>query len=193
MTKWSEHVKKHAKKHKMSYREASMDSKCKESYRKVSKKRMSPRKVSKKRMSPRKMSKKRMSPKKRGKRKMNAFGGLDNDDEDIQSDAEEIQPFQYAIFITDEKPNEYELFDVAESNDEADVIASTKDDEMVEEDYQADYGHQRFVAIREVPAGTYNDRDVKEGVGTIKESDLPGIPAPDYDILKNHKLKVKVS
>ena len=50
MTKWSEHVKKHAKKHKMSYREASMDSKCKESYRKMSKKRMSPRKMSKKRM-----------------------------------------------------------------------------------------------------------------------------------------------
>ena len=54
MTKWSEHVKKHAKKHKMSYREASMNSKCKESYRKMSKKRMSPRKMSKKRMSPRK-------------------------------------------------------------------------------------------------------------------------------------------
>ena len=67
MTKWSEHVKKHAKKHKMSYREASMNSKCKESYRKMSKKRMSPRKMSKKRMSPRK---------KRGKRKMNAFGGI---------------------------------------------------------------------------------------------------------------------
>ena len=50
MTKWSEHVKKHAKKHKMSYREASMDSKCKESYRK---KRMSPRKMSKKKGSTR--------------------------------------------------------------------------------------------------------------------------------------------
>src|SRR6056300_946330 len=61
MTKWSDHVKKYAKKHKMSYREASMDSKCKESYRKMSKKRMSPRKMSKKRMSPRKMSKRRMN------------------------------------------------------------------------------------------------------------------------------------
>jgi hypothetical protein len=70
MTKWSEHVKKHAKKHKMSYREASMDSKCKESYRKMSKKRMSPRKMSKKRMSPRKMSKKRMSPRKMSKKRM---------------------------------------------------------------------------------------------------------------------------
>ena len=49
----------------MSYREASMDSKCKESYRKMSKKRMSPRK----------MSKKRMSPKKKGsaRRKMNSY------------------------------------------------------------------------------------------------------------------------
>jgi len=49
MSKWSEHVKRYARKHKMSYREASMDSKCKESYRK---KRMSPRKMSpkKKRM-----------------------------------------------------------------------------------------------------------------------------------------------
>jgi hypothetical protein len=71
MTKWSEHVKKHAKKHKMSYREASMNSKCKESYHKMSKKRMSPRKMSKKRMSPRKMSKKRMSPKKMSKKRMN--------------------------------------------------------------------------------------------------------------------------
>ena len=60
MTKWSEHVKKYAKKYKMSYRDASMDSKCKESYQKMSKKRMSSRKVSKKRMSPRKVSKKRM-------------------------------------------------------------------------------------------------------------------------------------
>src|SRR6056300_268197 len=70
MTKWSDHVKEYAKKHKMSYREASMDSKCKESYRKMSKKRMSPRKMSKKRMSPRKMSKKRMSPCKMSKKRM---------------------------------------------------------------------------------------------------------------------------
>ena len=63
MTKWSEHVKKHAKKHKMSYREASMDSKCKESYRKMSKKRMSPRKMSKKKGSARRrMSAKHTPP-----------------------------------------------------------------------------------------------------------------------------------
>ena len=76
MTKWSEHVKKHAKKHKMSYRQASMDSKCKESYRKMSKKRMSPRKMSKKRMSPRKMSKKKGS----GKKRMNGFEEYVNSD-----------------------------------------------------------------------------------------------------------------
>ena len=44
MSKWSEHVKRYAKKHKMSYREASMDSRCKEAYRKK-KKRMSPRRM----------------------------------------------------------------------------------------------------------------------------------------------------
>jgi len=42
MTEWSEHVKKYAKKHKMSYRQASMDSKCKEAYQKK-KKRMKKR------------------------------------------------------------------------------------------------------------------------------------------------------
>ena len=97
MTKWSDHVKKYAKKHKMSYREASMDSKCKESYRKMSKKRMSPRKVSKKRMSPRKVSKKRMS------RKMNAGGplgdrGLDEEGLDLV-DAKEIEPETTNVWI----------------------------------------------------------------------------------------------
>ena len=43
MTSWSDHVKRFAKKHKMSYREASMSSKCKESYQK--KKKMSPRRM----------------------------------------------------------------------------------------------------------------------------------------------------
>ena len=42
MTEWSEYVKRYAKKYKMSYREASMDSKCKENYHK---KRMSPKKM----------------------------------------------------------------------------------------------------------------------------------------------------
>jgi len=42
MTEWSEHVKRYAKKHKMSYREASMSAKCKESYKK---KKMSPRRM----------------------------------------------------------------------------------------------------------------------------------------------------
>ncbi len=37
MTEWSEHVKRYAKKHKMSYRQASMDSKCKEAYQKKKK------------------------------------------------------------------------------------------------------------------------------------------------------------
>ena len=42
MTEWSEHVKRYAKKYKMSYRKASMDSKCKESYERK-KKKTSPR------------------------------------------------------------------------------------------------------------------------------------------------------
>ena len=44
MTEWSDHVKKYAKKYKMSYRQSSMDSKCKEAYQKK-KKRMSPIKL----------------------------------------------------------------------------------------------------------------------------------------------------
>ena len=44
MTDWSDHVKRYAKKHKMSYREANTNSKCKEAYQKK-KKRMSPRKM----------------------------------------------------------------------------------------------------------------------------------------------------
>lgn len=43
MSKWSEHVKKFAKKHKMTYRLASMNSKCKESYRR--KKNTSPKRM----------------------------------------------------------------------------------------------------------------------------------------------------
>jgi len=43
MSKWSEHVKKFAKKHKMTYRQASMNSKCKESYRR--KKNTSPKRM----------------------------------------------------------------------------------------------------------------------------------------------------
>ena len=44
MTEWSEHVKRYAKRHKMSYRQTSMNGKCKEAYQKK-KKRMSPRKM----------------------------------------------------------------------------------------------------------------------------------------------------
>ena len=44
MTKWSEYVKKYAKKHKLSYREANMDEKCKKGYQRK-KKRMSPRRM----------------------------------------------------------------------------------------------------------------------------------------------------
>ena len=44
MTEWSEHVKRYAKRHKMSYRQASMNGKCKEAYQKK-KKRMSPRRM----------------------------------------------------------------------------------------------------------------------------------------------------
>ena len=43
MSRWSEHVKKYAKKHKMSYQQANKNDKCKEAYQKK-KKRMSPKK-----------------------------------------------------------------------------------------------------------------------------------------------------
>ena len=42
MTEWSEHVKRYAKKHKMTYQQANKNDKCKEAYRK---KRMSPKRM----------------------------------------------------------------------------------------------------------------------------------------------------
>ncbi len=108
MTKWSDHVKKHAKKHKMSYREASMDSKCKESYRK---KRMSPRKMSKKRMSPRKMSKKRMSPRKMSKKRMNGFEEYVDSDYYAMSSGSRKDVIDRVIEVGAKKANREEYVD----------------------------------------------------------------------------------
>ena len=74
MTEWSEYVKRYAKRHKLTYREASMDEKCKEGYQRK-KKRMSPRRMSPRRMSPRRMSPRRMSPRRMSPRRMNMNGG----------------------------------------------------------------------------------------------------------------------
>ena len=43
MTAWSDHVKKYAKKHKMSYQQANKNAKCKEAYQK--KKKISPSRI----------------------------------------------------------------------------------------------------------------------------------------------------
>ena len=75
MTEWSKHVHRFAKKHNMSYKQANVSKKCKEAYKK-------------RKTSPRKLSPRKKSP----RRRMSAFEGLDEEDSDIQSDAEDIDP-----------------------------------------------------------------------------------------------------
>ena len=154
MTKWSDHVKKHAKKHKMSYREASMDSKCKESYRKMSKKRMSPRKMSKM----------------RGRRKMNAFGGLDSGDE-IDSDAEEITDNVWIVVSDDyegnitpddwEPENVNEIVNIFDSEQEAIRRAEELNhfDDAMHEGYGENDPGTESTVYGPFPRGMYNVGD----------------------------------
>ena len=77
MTDWSKHVHRFAKKHNMSYKQASRSRKCKETYKK---RKTSPRR----KMSPRR---RRTSPRRKGnkKRRMNNY-----DDEDDMKTAQKI-------------------------------------------------------------------------------------------------------
>ena len=96
MTVWSEHVNRYAKKHKMSYRQASMDTKCKEAYKKK-KKRMSPKK---KKTSP---VKKRLN--------MERSRYLELPMNEIQIEASRVARYKTNKYMDDIKNNNYQFED----------------------------------------------------------------------------------
>ena len=101
MSARSDHVKRYAKKHKMSYREASMNAKCKEAY---SKKRMSPRRM---KMPPRAGGGAREDG--RGRREEDGAGELPFLHPDIKSDILEFLNCRELAFFRHKMPDKFSI------------------------------------------------------------------------------------